>query len=152
MVVAGVVVAVALMKLWAFANTDDPDVIESSVVTRTIAVACAAMRDSVSSAAVPTSAPRNQRVGAVNAQDDAVVEMLTQVRALGPAVLDAYHPAAVWMQDWERLVAARDTYARSLTTGRPRPLSLPVVDGHGLVERLNGVGVNCRVPLALLAP
>ena len=151
-VVAGALVAVALTKLWAFANTDDPDLIESSAIARTVGVACAAMRDSVASAAVATSAPRSQRVGAVNAQHDAVVDMLTQVRSLGPAVLDGDQPAGEWIDDWERLVTARDSYARSLAVGKPKPLTLPVVDGSPLVERLNNVGVSCRVPLVLLLP
>ncbi len=149
-VVAGVVVAVALLKLWAFATADDPDVIENSLITRTAAVACATMRDAVSSPALPASATQQQRVGAVNAQNDAVVEMLTQVRSLGPAVLEADQPAARWIEDWERLVTARDAYARSLAAGKPEPLALPVIDGQPLLERLNEVGVNCRVPLALL--
>ncbi|GAB3075389.1 MULTISPECIES: hypothetical protein [unclassified Phycicoccus] len=151
-VVAGVVVAVALVKLWAFANTDNPAVIENSAITRTVGVACATMRDSVSAAAVPTSAPRNQRLGAINAQNDAVVEMLTTLRSLGPGVVDADQPTAQWIDDWEQLVTARDAYARSLAAGKPKPLVLPVVDGRPLVARLNDVGVNCRVPLALLAP
>jgi hypothetical protein len=29
---------------------------------------------------------------------------------------------------------------------------LPTIDGKGLVDRLNNVGLNCRVPLVLLAP
>ena len=64
----------------------------------------------------------------------------------------ADQPAVAWLQDWRRLIAARDAYARSLAAGKPKPMELPVVDGRGLVERLNGVGLNCRVPLALLAP
>ena len=151
-VVAGVVVAVALMKLWDFANTDDPELIESSAISRTAGVACATMRGVVTSEALPTSAPLAQRVGAVNAQNDAVVDMLTRLRSLGPTVLDEDQPAAQWIEDWERLVAARDAYARSLATGKPKPLKLPVVDGRPLVERLNDVGVNCRVPVVLLAP
>lgn len=151
-VVAGALVAVALMELWAFANTDDPDLIESSAILRTAGVACATMRQSVADAAVARSAPRAQRVGAVNAQNDAVVDMLTQLRALGPALLDADQPTAQWIEDWERLVTARDAYARSLASGRPQTLTLPVVDGRPLLDRLNDVGVNCRVPLVLLAP
>ena len=57
-----------------------------------------------------------------------------------------------WLEDWQRLVAARDAYARSLAAGRPTPMTLPSIDGRGLVERLNNVGLNCRVPLVLLAP
>ena len=49
-------------------------------------------------------------------------------------------------------MTARDAYARSLAAGKPKPLNLPTIDGKTLVERLNNVGLNCRVPLVLLAP
>ena len=74
------------------------------------------------------------------------------MQSIGDEELGADQPAVAWLQDWRRLIAARDAYARSLAAGKPKPMELPVVDGRGLVERLNGVGLSCRVPLALLAP
>ena len=70
----------------------------------------------------------------------------------GRSELEADQPAAQWLEDWQRLVSARDAYARSLAAGKPKPMELPTIDGRGLVERLNNVGLNCRVPLVLLAP
>ena len=151
-VVAGVLVYVALSRLWSFANTDDPDLIENGSIARAAASACAQMRDSAAAAAVATTAPISQRVGAINAQNDAVVELVTTMNQLGRARLDADQPAAQWLEDWHRLVLARDAYARSLAAGKPRVMALPTIDGRGLVDRLNNVGLNCRVPLVLLAP
>ena len=151
-VVAGVVVFLSLTRLWSYANEDDPAKVEDSDIARVVSVACARMRDSVAAAAVSTSAPMKQRVGAINAQNDAVVELVAAVEALGEERLLADQPAWSWLEDWDRLVAARDGYARALAAGKPKPLQLPIIDGQDIVDRLNGVGVNCRVPLSLLAP
>ena len=151
-VVAAVVVFIALSRLWTFANTDDPDLIEQGDIARAAASACAVMRDSAAAAAVATTAPVPQRVGAINAQNDAVTELVATMNKLGAERLESDQPAAQWLEDWQRLVSARDAYARSLVAGKPKPMLLPTIDGTGLVERLNNVGLNCRVPLVLLAP
>ena len=151
-VVAAVVVFVALSKLWTYANADDPDVVEQGAITRMASAACAQMRESTAAAAVAPTAPIPRRVGAINAQNDAVVELITAMQTLGTKQLEADQPAAQWVEDWQRLVTARDAYARSLAAGKPKPMSLPTIEGKTLVERLNNVGLNCRVPLVLLAP
>ncbi|SDP54226.1 hypothetical protein SAMN04489867_2851 [Pedococcus dokdonensis] len=151
-VVAGVVVAVALTKLWSFANADDPDVVEQGAIARTASSACATMREKVAASAVAATQPVGRRVGGINAQNDAVSELIATMQSLGSERLEADQPAAQWVEDWQRLVTARDAYARSLKSGKPKPMELPTIDGKTLVQRLNNVGVNCRVPLLLLAP
>jgi hypothetical protein len=151
-VLAGVVVAVVLKSLWSFANQDDPKVVEQPQITAVGAAACAEMRESAAAAAVSTAAPRAQRVGAINAQNDAIVTLITRMEQLGAERLAADQPAPQWLEDWQRLVAARDAYARSLAAGKPKPLAIPTVDGASIVDRLNGSGINCRVPLVLLSP
>jgi hypothetical protein len=151
-VVAALVVFVALSKLWTFANADNPTVVEQGTIARVASSACAQMRESTAAAAVPATAPIPRRVGAINAQNDAVTELITRMQALGEQRLEADQPAAQWVEDWQRLVTARDAYARSLAAGKPTPMEFPTVDGKPLVERLNNVGLNCRVPLVLLAP
>src|SRR5689334_11205714 len=151
-VVAAVVLFVALSKLWTFANADDPDVVEQGAIARLASSACARMRQSTAAAAVAPTAPIPRRVGAINAQNDAVVELITTMQTLGSERLEADQPAAQWVEDWQRLVTVRDAYARSLAAGKPKPMELPTIDGKTLVERLNNVGLNCRVPLVLLAP
>jgi hypothetical protein len=39
-----------------------------------------------------------------------------------------------------------------LAAGNPEPLVIPVAGGRSLEDRLNDVGLNCRVPLVLLGP
>ena len=151
-VVAGGVVAVVLLQLWSFAHVDNPAVIERPAIVRTATSHCAAMRDATAAAAVGTSASIPQRVGAINAQNDAVTEMVVAMRSLGPSVLASDPPTSRWVEDWQRLITVRDDYARSLAAGHPRPMRLPTVEGTPLLDRLNDVGVSCRVPLALLAP
>ena len=56
------------------------------------------------------------------------------------------------LEDWQRLVAARDEFARALVAGKPKPLAIPTVDGTSVVDRINNSGINCRVPLVLLSP
>ena len=152
-VVAVAVVVVSLDKLWSYANTDNPRVVEQSRVVSVANAACARMRESAAAAAVGASAPLSQRVGAINAQNDAVTQMVSTIRRLVPAdQLSADEPAEAWLQDWGRLVRQRDAYARLLAAGKPHPLVMPVAGGRSLEDRLNDVGLNCRVPLVLLAP
>jgi len=152
-VVAVAVVALSLDKLWSYANTDNAQVVEQSDIVAVANAACARMREATAEAAVATSATISKRVGAINAQNDAVTEMVATIRRLVPAdELSADQPADEWLDDWGRLVRERDAYARALAAGKPTPLALPVVDGRGLESRLNDVGLNCRVPLVMLAP
>jgi hypothetical protein len=152
-VVAVAVVALSLGKLWTYANTDDVKVVEQPEIVAVANAACAQMREATAKAAVGTSAQIGQRVGAINAQNDAVTEMVSTIRRLVPAEqLSADEPADEWLDDWARLVRERDTYARALAAGHPTPLALPVVDGRPLESRLDDVGLNCRVPRVMLAP
>jgi hypothetical protein len=152
-VVAVAVVVVSLDKLWSFANADNPTVVEQSHLVSVANAACARMRESAAAAAVATSAPLSQRVGAINAQNDAVTQMVSTIRRLVPAdQLSADEPVQEWLDDWGRLVRERDAYARSLAAGNPEPLVMPVAGGRSLEDRLNDVGLNCRVPLVLLGP
>jgi hypothetical protein len=110
------------------------------------------MHQAAAAAAVGRGATVAQKVGAINAQNDAVVGMVTQLEALGSDRLDSDQPAAEWVEDWQRLVKVRDDYARGLASGKTKPFVVPTIDGHSLVDRLNNSGINCRVPLTLLSP
>jgi hypothetical protein len=149
---AAAIVALSLQWLWQFAQRDDPAVIDSSEIVRTADSACALMRDQTSAASVPTSASIGERVGAINAQNDAVTQLVTTIRDLGEQSIAADQPTERWLADWQRLVTARDQYAHSLAVGKPRPLAMPTIAGRSLTDRLNNVGLGCRVPFALLTP
>jgi hypothetical protein len=152
-VVAAAAVALSLSRLWTFANQDNPAIVEDSHLAAVANAACAIMRDAASAATVPADAPIGQRIGAINAQNDAVSELVGTITRLVPReTIDSDQPAAEWLEDWGRLIRARDTYAQSLAAGKPKPLTMPTIEGVSLPARLNGVGLNCRVPLVLLAP
>jgi hypothetical protein len=152
-VVAAVVVGLSLSRLWTFANQDNPAVVEDSHLAAVANSACAIMRDAASAAAVAADAPITQRIGAINAQNDAVSELVAAINRHVPRqTIETDQPAAEWLEDWGRLIRARDTYAASLAAGKPKPLTMPTIEGVTLPARLNGVGLNCRVPLVLLAP
>ena len=82
-VVAAVLVFVALSRLWAFANADDPDVVEQGVDRAGRRLRVRPMRDSAAAAAVASTAPVARRVGAINAQNDAVTELISTMNKLG---------------------------------------------------------------------
>lgn len=152
-VVAVAVVVMSLNKLWSYANTDNVKVVEQSGIVNVANAACARMRESAAAAAVGTAATISQRVGAINAQNDAVTEMVSTIRRLVSAdQLAGDQPSDEWLDDWGRLVRARDGYARSLAAGKPQPMVMPILDGRDVESRLNNVGLNCRVPRVLLAP
>lgn len=152
-VVGAAVVVVSLNWLWGYANTDNPKVIEDPLIVRVANAACATMRNEAAAAAVGTAAPRANRVDAINTQDNAVVELITTMhRMIEPRTLERDQPSDQWLEDWQRLVAARDAYARSLAAGKPLPMVLPVIDGQSLANRLDNVGLNCRVPLVMMEP
>jgi hypothetical protein len=152
-VVAAVVVTVSLHRLWAYANADDPALIDDPVVVRAVDAACAVMRQVTAAEALGLADPLGARVAAINAENLAVEQMVATIRDRVPEVtLVRDRPSIQWLQDWQMLVASREQYARSLATGSPKPMVVPVVAGKSLVDRLGSVGVDCAVPRVLLDP
>lgn len=152
-VVAAAVVGVSLHWLWRYANSDDPAMIEDPITVRVADAACARMRSETAAEALGIASPVRDRVAAIQAEDDSVLEMVAQIRALVPErALERDQPSLRWLDDWQRLVDARSAYARSLASGSPNVMVMPVVQGRSLVARINNVGLNCAVPLVLVAP
>lgn len=150
---AAVVVAVSLNWLWGYATADDPTLIDNPVVVRAVDGACAVMRQTTAAEALGIADPIGARVAAINAENLAVEQMVATIRDRVPeATLGRDQPSLQWLQDWQLVVASRQQYARSLATGSPKPMVVPVVAGKSLVDRLGSAGVNCGVPRVLLAP
>jgi hypothetical protein len=149
-VLAITVVSVTLAGLWRFATQDRPEVVDQPTVVRTANAACLIMRKGVHRlAAVPESGIA-KRVAAMRAQNDEVLLMVDRIRALGYDVVSQDLPLQTWLNDWERLVGAREAYAASLLAGRPRQLALPEDgDGEPITTRMNDVGLDCTVPVEL---
>ena len=144
------VVSVTLAGLWRFAAQDRPEVVDQPTVVRTANAACLIMRKAVHSLAAVPEAGIGHRVAAIRAQNDEVLLMVDRIRALGYDLVSGDLPLQTWLNDWERLVGARESYAASLLAGRPRQLALPEDgDGEPITTRMNTVGLDCTVPLEL---
>ncbi|HEY7718463.1 MAG TPA: hypothetical protein VH915_06865 [Pedococcus sp.] len=144
------VVGTTLTGLWRFATQDRPDVVDQPTVVRTANAACLIMRKAVHRLSAVPEAGIAHRAAAIRAQNDEVLLMVDRIRALGYDLVSGDLPLQTWLNDWERLVGARESYAASLLAGRPRQLTLPE-DGGGepVTTRMNSVGLDCTVPLEL---
>jgi hypothetical protein len=76
--------------------------------------------------------------------------MVTRVSGLGADALREDRPAERWLADWKSLIAARETFADDLAAGRNPSFRLPASDGVPITDRMNSVGLNCRVPVQLV--
>lgn len=147
-------VTVTLVGLWRYAHHDRVEVIDQPVVVYTSNAACTVMRQNVHRLAPPSEASIPQRVKAIRAQNEAVGLMVEQIRALGIDLVNNDLPLPEWLDDWEALVQARETYAAALAKARAGALSLKVPvdeEGQSIVTRMNDVGLDCAVPAELLS-
>ena len=147
-------VAVTLLGLWRYATHDRVEVVDQALIVRTSNAACLMMRQSVHRLAPPSEASIPQRVKAIRAQNEAVGLMVGQIRGLGLDLVNNDRPMPGWLEDWEALVRARETYAAALAKGRSGALSLKVPvdeEGQSIVTRMNDVGLDCAVPAELLS-
>ena len=131
--------------LWAggpylFAGRDDPSTIDSRPVHDAALSACTELR-----ARLAALAPG----GDPGAENQAVEAMVARIRQLGPAVLRKDVPVEQWLEDWERLVAARRQAQAAGTV-----FSVPRVDGEPVNLRMFDLVKSslrvCDVPAQLL--
>jgi hypothetical protein len=149
-----VLVAVTMLGLWRYAHHDRVEVIDQAAVVYTSNAACTVMRQSVHRLAPPSEASIPQRVEAIRAQNEAVTVMVEQIRGVGLDLVNNDLPLPEWLDDWEALVQARETYAAALAKAKSGALSLKVPvdeEGQSIVTRMNDVGLDCAVPAELLS-
>jgi hypothetical protein len=147
-------VAVIFLGLWQYANHDRIEVVDQPVVVYTSNAACTVMRQTVHRLAPPAEASVPQRVQAIRAQNEAVARMLEQIRRVGLDQVNNDLPMPGWLNDWESLVRARESYAAQLAKAKAGALSLRIPldeEGQSIVTRMNDVGLDCAVPAELLS-
>jgi hypothetical protein len=136
--------------LWAigpivFAGRDDPTAIDSKRVRPVVEAACPQLRADLS--ALPAGLPAPERA---EAENRAVEQFLSRVRAVGPEALAKDAPVERWLSDWEQIIAAR---RQAVRTGSR--VAVPVIDGAPINVRMYSLirsGLtDCDVPPALLA-
>jgi hypothetical protein len=142
----GVMGALWVVGPLVFAGRDDPTAIDNKAVRKTVEAACTQLRADL--AAVPAGVAAADRA---EAENRAVEQLIGRVRALSPEGLARDEPVERWLDDWERIVAAR---RQAVQEGKP--FTTPVESGAPVNIRMYALvrsGLeHCDVPPALLAP
>lgn len=136
-IMASLVVGATLLMAaaWAigpyvFEDRDHVESLDSRPVREAAQAACSEMRAAV------------EADPGVETAMSAAAAMVGRLRALGPEVLRADIPAEAWLDDWDRLLAAR-------RAGQP----VPVEDGVPIHRRMDELVKDlreCQVPRVLI--
>lgn len=153
--IVGLVGGTALVVVLAVVGSDGaPGAIDNTRLISVIESECDLMTSRVES--VPVTGSPRQQAQAITDQDHSVDDMVSAIRAEGPDVLADDPPTRAWLDDWERLVAARETYAELIRGGATPDLDIPDdEDGHDIHLRMNDVWLGesaCEVPRVLIYP
>ena len=143
-------VGLSLWGLWVYANHDRTEWIDDPVVQEEAERACVRMHTDLDDVLVADGATVAQQAAAMKTQDEVVLQMVEDVRDLGERRLSRDMPSQAWLEDWEDLVKARETYAADLVAGGSPELLVPTVDDVPITERMQDVMLDCDVPPELL--
>lgn len=149
LVAATALVAVAI----SVTSRDNTGLIEDARLLDAISRECAIMTFTIES--TPLSGDVRQQVAIIRDQDAAVATMVEAIRELDPHVLADDKPTAGWLDDWDRLVGARETLAAGLEEDLGLEIVIPKDEkGHPIDERMDKalLGGECTVPADLLDP
>lgn len=145
--------AFAGLSAWGlllYTGHDRLELIDRQRVVGRAEAACAALAKDVH--AMQPSGPQDpvERAELVRSENRSVVAFVSAVRALGHDTLEDDEPAEAWLADWERLVAAREAFARHPDASDATAPAIPTDDGKPITRRMNRVGLRCSVPKELL--
>ncbi|MDX6277519.1 MAG: hypothetical protein QOJ72_1647 [Nocardioidaceae bacterium] len=136
------------------AAKDFPSVIEDHQLIDVITQECAVMTATVES--MPVDGSPKQQAAILADQDQSVEQMVQAIRLVDPHVRAADKPTDQWLDDWDRLLDARKSYAVLVERGYRPSLRIPRDgDGDPIYRRMNDVWLTttaCRVPRDLLIP
>jgi hypothetical protein len=139
----------------ALGSSGAPGLIDNTELISVIEQQCYQMTTKVDS--LPIHGTPRRQAQTIAAQNSAIDDMVTDIRSVGPDVLASDPPSEEWLDDWERLVQAREAYAREILGGSQRPyLDIPTdEDGNDIYLRMNDAFLgesSCEVPDAVLNP
>ncbi|WP_456697389.1 hypothetical protein [Aeromicrobium sp. P5_D10] len=149
------VVAILLTTTIIVLETRDaPGLIDDTDLTAIIDDACELMTTTVES--MPVSGSPRQQAETIEDQDLAVTVMLTEIERGHGELIRADRPAQQWLDDWTRLLAARDRFRTELLRRGEATFVAPVdSSGNPLHQRMEDVWLGdavCAVPPSLLWP
>lgn len=149
-VIAVVIAAIAVVLLVVRGSSDFPATFDDPEVIRQLDESCETMRNEVESFVV--NAPPAERVEAIAAQDEAVQQMIDELRGLDDDVRAHDQPLDDWLLDWQLLVEARTKYRLELASDPNADFQLPLDDGTNIADRIDEVAPECTVPGTLRNP
>lgn len=149
-VIAVVIAAIAVVLLVVRGSSDFPATFDDPEVIRQLDESCETMRNEVESVVV--NAPPAERVEAIAAQDEAVQQMIDELRGLDDDVRAHDQPLDDWLLDWQLLVEARTKYRLELASDPNADFQLPLDDGTNIADRIDEVAPECTVPGTLRNP
>lgn len=149
---ATVTMVVAFGATVALDARDAPGLIDDPEVMSVVDAECRSMTSTVEG--LPLEGDQRAQSRRILDQNSAVEQMVEAVRELGQDVLDRDRPTVQWLEDWERLLEARATFARDLATENRAALDVPRVDGQRITERMDEAALlmECVVPEELTEP
>ena len=157
---AGLLVAVILIvMMWAFIlspfskHGGVPTTLKDTAFTATAERACAATQARIKELPKAETAKSPEERAAVLDQANAMVaDLVTELHALQPKIVDDRQYTDQWLADWDSYLASRQAYAKVLATGKDARFAVQAEGGHAITERMDGFAVlnkmpSCQVPL-----
>ena len=126
------------------ASLDDPEVIDA------VDAGCSTLAAGVEPVSVDGLAV--DRPNRIEAQTAVVRDVLATWRELDADLRASDEPFDDWLDDWDRLVEARDAYVAELQSNPNALFEEPSVDGDPISERMDAVTTGCPGPDTLLRP
>lgn len=153
--VLALVVAVAMVATIVTHVEEDPaGFIDDQGLIKTVRSECELMNRTVD--ALPLTGGTQRQAATIADQDRAVEVMVRSIRAERAAEIRQDRPAEQWLRDWQRLVDARELYARQLLRNPRASLAVPLDDrGIEITVRMRDVWLGeseCEVPSVLSFP
>jgi hypothetical protein len=138
----------------AYGSSGAPGLIDDTRIVDVIERECQQMTTKVES--LPIHGTPRRQAQSIAAQNVAIDDMVTDIRAMGPEALASDPPTEEWLADWERLVDAREAYAEEILDGSLPDLDIPTDDrGEDIYVRMDDAFIgesSCEVPSVILNP
>ncbi|MEG9225812.1 hypothetical protein [Aeromicrobium sp. Sec7.5] len=149
--VAATIAIVALVVTLVVAGSSDLRVsIDEPQIVDAVDAGCSTMAAGVEPVSV--DGLDVDRPNRIEAQTAVVRDVVASWREIDADLRASDEPFDDWLDDWDRLVEARDDYVAELRSNPSALFEEPEVDGEPISTRMDAVLTGCPVPDTLLRP
>ncbi len=143
-------IAALVASLVIAGSSDLPATIDQPEIIDAVDAGCSTLAAGVEPVSVDGLAV--DRPNRIEAQTSVVRDVVATWRDLDADLRASDEPFDDWLDDWDRLVDARDAYVAELRSNPNTLFEEPEVDGDPISERMDAVMTGCPVPDTLLHP